>query len=125
VRSTKLRNCIRWKPCSLKHSDSVVISIVCILYVAVITELARSSKAFAELGGRTHPLVADVVVALVEMGWCCLQLYFICLHFMFLHSHLAMLVIVISFRDLQSFKIWFEFELDNSDSIQFESDGLI
>jgi len=34
----------------------------------VITELARSTKAFAELGGRTHPLIADVVVALVEMG---------------------------------------------------------
>jgi len=33
-----------------------------------MTELARSTKAFAELGGRTHPLVADVVVALVEMG---------------------------------------------------------
>lgn len=35
---------------------------------SVITELARSSKAFAELGGRTQPLVADIVVALVEMG---------------------------------------------------------
>ena len=44
---------------------------VCILIAAVISELARSTKAFAELGGRTHPLIADIVVALVEMGWCC------------------------------------------------------
>jgi len=42
----------------------------------VITELARSTKALAELGGRTHPLVADIVVALVEMGMCSFQLYF-------------------------------------------------
>jgi len=42
--------------------------LLCILFDAVITELARSTKAFAELGGRTHPLIADVVVALVEMG---------------------------------------------------------
>jgi len=41
----------------------------------VITELARSTKAFAELGGRTHPLVADVMVALVEMGWYCSELF--------------------------------------------------
>jgi len=40
----------------------------------VITELARSTKALAELGGRTHPLVADVVVALVDMGLCRLLL---------------------------------------------------
>jgi len=42
----------------------------------VITELARSTKALAELGGRTHPLVADIVVALVEMGMCSSHLYF-------------------------------------------------
>jgi len=41
---------------------------VYILCVAVMSELARSAKAFAELGGRTHPLVADIVVALVDMG---------------------------------------------------------
>jgi len=41
-----------------------------------MSELARSAKAFAELGGRTHPLVADIVVALVDMG-----LY----HFNFFH----------------------------------------
>jgi len=42
---------------------------VCVFVtVAVISELARSAKAFAELGGRTHPLVSDIVVALVEMG---------------------------------------------------------
>jgi len=48
---------------------------ICVLcvYAAVITELARSTKALAELGGRTHPLVADIVVALVEMGMSCLQ----------------------------------------------------
>jgi len=44
---------------------------VCVLFFAVISELARSAKAFAELGGRTHPLVADIVVALVEMGRHC------------------------------------------------------
>jgi len=45
-----------------------ILIISCVQCVAVMTELARSTKAFAELGGRTHPLVADVVVALVEMG---------------------------------------------------------
>ena len=41
---------------------------MCVLCVPVLSELARSAKSFAELGGRTQPLVADIVVALVEMG---------------------------------------------------------
>jgi len=39
-----------------------------VFYYVVMSELACSAKAFAELGGRTHPLVADIVVSLIEMG---------------------------------------------------------
>jgi transcription initiation factor TFIID subunit 8 len=35
---------------------------------ALLSELGRSSRAFAELAGRTDALVGDVVLALVEMG---------------------------------------------------------
>ena len=34
----------------------------------MISEIGRSSRAFAELACRTEPLVGDVVMALVEMG---------------------------------------------------------
>jgi Bromodomain associated len=40
------------------------------LYV-VLAELARSTKAFSELAGRTDPLLGDVIMAMVEMGELC------------------------------------------------------
>ena len=38
---------------------------------SLIFEIGRSSRAFAELSGRTEPLVGDIVVALIEMGLNC------------------------------------------------------
>ena len=38
------------------------------LTASLITEIGRSAKAFCELGGRVEPVVADLVLALVEMG---------------------------------------------------------
>lgn len=39
------------------------------LYIfSVLTELGRSSQAFAELAGRTEGMMTDVVMALIEMG---------------------------------------------------------
>lgn len=35
---------------------------------SLITELGRSARAFCELAGRVEPVVADLVLALVEMG---------------------------------------------------------
>lgn len=36
--------------------------------VSDIWEAGRSSRAFAELAGRTHVMLSDVVMALIEMG---------------------------------------------------------
>lgn len=39
-----------------------------IFFFSVLTELGRSSQAFAELAGRTEGMMTDVVMALIEMG---------------------------------------------------------
>lgn len=38
------------------------------LTASLLTEVGRSARAFCELAGRVEPLVADVVLALVELG---------------------------------------------------------
>lgn len=38
------------------------------IFFSVLTELGRSSQAFAELAGRTEGMMTDVVMALIEMG---------------------------------------------------------
>ena len=38
------------------------------IYILVLTELGRSTQAFAELAGRTEGLMTDVIMALIEMG---------------------------------------------------------
>ena len=38
------------------------------LTTSLITEIGRSAQAYCELGGRVEPVVADLVLALVEIG---------------------------------------------------------
>lgn len=38
------------------------------LSIIVITEIANSSKSYAELSGRTQPFLGDIVVSLVNLG---------------------------------------------------------
>ena len=38
------------------------------LSMSLVTELGRSARAYCELAGRVEPVVADLVLALVEMG---------------------------------------------------------
>lgn len=68
------RRALKVAVCALVHeagfasADDTSLETLTEMLQSLITELARSAKAFAELGGRTQPLVADIVVALVEMG---------------------------------------------------------
>lgn len=39
-----------------------------ILWISVLTEIGKSSKAYTELCGRTEVLVTDVLTALVDQG---------------------------------------------------------
>lgn len=38
------------------------------LTISILTEIGRSSRAYCELAGRVEPLVADLVLAIIEMG---------------------------------------------------------
>lgn len=38
------------------------------MFILVLCETANQSKNFAELAGRTQPVVGDVVMAMVNMG---------------------------------------------------------
>lgn len=46
----------------------LVLLIYSYIFFSVLTELGRSSQAFAELAGRTEGMMTDVVMALIEMG---------------------------------------------------------
>lgn len=67
-RSLKVAVCALTQDAGFAAADDASLETLTEMLQSLITELARSSKAFAELGGRTQPLVADIVVALVEMG---------------------------------------------------------
>lgn len=67
-RSLKTTVCALAMDAGFSTADDVALETLTEMLQSLITELARSTKALAELGGRTHPLVADVIVALVEMG---------------------------------------------------------
>lgn len=49
-------------------SSSILIYTCSYIFFSVLTELGRSSQAFAELAGRTEGMMTDVVMALIEMG---------------------------------------------------------
>jgi len=51
-----------------ESAESSALETVTELTQSLITELGRSSRAFCELAGRVEPVVADLVLALVEMG---------------------------------------------------------
>lgn len=46
----------------MKHSNQFF------LVISVIFEIAHTAKDYAELSGRTQPVVGDIVVALVNLG---------------------------------------------------------
>ena len=50
------------------HSEKGVLETLVEILVATISEVGRSSRAAAELAGRTEVMVGDVILALVEMG---------------------------------------------------------
>jgi len=51
-----------------ESADKAALETLTEMLQSLISEIGRSSRAFAELACRTEPLVGDVVMALVEMG---------------------------------------------------------
>ena len=68
------RQCLRVAVGSLRtevgfeSAESQALETMTELTQSLITELGRSARAFCELAGRVEPLVADLVLALVEMS---------------------------------------------------------
>ena len=50
------------------HSEKGVVETLVEILTATVCEIGRSSRAAAELAGRTEVMVGDVILALVEMG---------------------------------------------------------
>ena len=49
-------------------AESSCLETLTVLTTSLVTELGRSARAYCELAGRVEPVVADLVLALVEMG---------------------------------------------------------
>ena len=68
------RQCLKMSVSSLcteagfDSSEAVTVETLTELLQSLIYELGRSARNFCELAGRVEPVVADVVLAMVEMG---------------------------------------------------------
>lgn len=58
----------QWNHLLQSNVSSSTSNIYSYIFFSVLTELGRSSQAFAELAGRTEGMMTDVVMALIEMG---------------------------------------------------------
>lgn len=57
------------KECGFEKVQEVCLEVLSEIYAAFLKEVVMSTKAYAELGGRTQPLVTDVVMAFTELGF--------------------------------------------------------
>lgn len=54
--------------CGFDGVDKVCLETLCEMIQSLLSEVGESSRSYCELAGRTTPVIADVIVALVNMG---------------------------------------------------------
>lgn len=51
------------------HADKMALETLVEMIQSFLTEVGNSSKSYCELAGRTEPVIGDVIIALVNMGY--------------------------------------------------------